>query len=148
MLDDAGEVAGPLPRTWVSAVRTGSANPVVVFLALAGFFMKTGTHFSRIWYGGWAIGGFAGLIIMRFMVSRMIIRWSRNGRMERRAVIVGGGQEAERLIRGIGVYGTPLESEVGMIADFHRNVRERLEADVERTSLELIHLHSRRFASA
>ena len=70
-------------------------------LALAGFFMKTGTHFSRIWYGGWAIGGFAGLIIMRFMVSRMIIRWSRNGRMERRAVIVGGGQEAERLIRGI-----------------------------------------------
>ena len=64
-----------------------------------------------------------------------------------RLLLVAGDPE-QRLIRGIGVYGTPLEPEVGMIADFHRNVRERLEADVERTSLELIHLHSRRFASA
>ncbi|MCB1382801.1 MAG: undecaprenyl-phosphate glucose phosphotransferase [Notoacmeibacter sp.] len=70
-------------------------------MALTGFFLKNSAQFSRVWFGGWAAGGFVALMAMRFFISRLIIRWSRNGRMERRAVIVGGGQEAERLIRGI-----------------------------------------------
>lgn len=64
-----------------------------------------------------------------------------------RLLLVCGDAE-ERMIRSIGVYGTPLEAEVGVIAAFHRNVRERLESDVERTALELIHMHARRMAPA
>jgi Undecaprenyl-phosphate glucose phosphotransferase len=38
---------------------------------------------------------------LRLIVARLIRRWARNGRMERRAVIVGGGKAAENLIRAI-----------------------------------------------
>ncbi len=34
-------------------------------------------------------------------MSQLIRRWARNGRMERRAVIVGGGKAAEQLIRSV-----------------------------------------------
>ncbi len=64
-----------------------------------------------------------------------------------RMLLVAGDAE-QRLIRSIGVYGTPMESEVPVIAAFHRDVRERLESDVERTALELIHMHARRLAPA
>ncbi len=70
-------------------------------LALATFFMKNSAVYSRIWFAAWAAGGFGVLMILRALVARMIVRWSRNGRMERRAVIVGGGKGAETLIRSI-----------------------------------------------
>jgi len=43
----------------------------------------------------------AVMLVYRFVVSRLVRRWARNGRMERRAVIIGGGQAAENLIRQI-----------------------------------------------
>jgi len=70
-------------------------------LALAGFFMKVSADFSRVWFAGWYITGFLFLVVERFIVAGMIRRWARNGRMERRAVIVGGGKTAEALIRSI-----------------------------------------------
>ena len=71
-------------------------------LALAGFFMKISADFSR-------------LLVRRLVRRRlrrccsavgwscrsMIRRWARNGTMERRAVIVGGGKAAEALIRSL-----------------------------------------------
>ena len=38
---------------------------------------------------------------MRFILAVMVRRWARNGTMERRAVIVGGGKAAEALIRSL-----------------------------------------------
>jgi Undecaprenyl-phosphate glucose phosphotransferase len=70
-------------------------------LALAGFFLKVSSEFSRLWIGAWFIGGFAMLVGLRMLVSRLIRRWARNGTMERRAVIVGGGKTAETLIRSL-----------------------------------------------
>jgi Undecaprenyl-phosphate glucose phosphotransferase len=37
----------------------------------------------------------------RLVTGHLVRRWTRDGRMERRAVIVGGGQAAEKLIRSI-----------------------------------------------
>jgi Undecaprenyl-phosphate glucose phosphotransferase len=70
-------------------------------LALTGFFMKVSADFSRVWLAGWYITGFLFLVVERFILAGMIRRWARNGRMERRAVIVGGGKTAEALIRSI-----------------------------------------------
>jgi Undecaprenyl-phosphate glucose phosphotransferase len=70
-------------------------------LALTGFFLKVSSDFSRIWFGAWFVTGFVLLFGLRLLLSQLIRRWARNGRMERRAVIVGGGKAAELLIRSV-----------------------------------------------
>ena len=74
---------------------------VFAVLAVTGFFMKVSADFSRLWFGSWFVAGFVLLIGFRLLVSRLVRKWARNGRMERRAVIVGGGKAAEALIRSI-----------------------------------------------
>jgi Undecaprenyl-phosphate glucose phosphotransferase len=70
-------------------------------VAVAGFLFKVSSDFSRAWFLIWALSGLIVLIICRLFVSWRIRRWARNGIMERRAVIVGGGPNAEALIRSL-----------------------------------------------
>ncbi|MBX3575571.1 MAG: undecaprenyl-phosphate glucose phosphotransferase [Rhizobiaceae bacterium] len=70
-------------------------------MAVAGFLMKMSHDFSRFWFGVWFVTGFALIFGLRLVMSRLIRRWARNGAMERRAVIVGGGKAAEALIRSL-----------------------------------------------
>jgi len=74
---------------------------VLALMTLAGFFLKISAEFSRLWLGAWFLAGLALMLGPRLILSRLIRRWARNGAMERRAVIVGGGQAAEALIRSI-----------------------------------------------
>ncbi|MBB3539514.1 undecaprenyl-phosphate glucose phosphotransferase [Rhizobium sp. BK399] len=50
-------------------------------------------------YIAWFIAGAIFLLAARFLIAYGIRNWSRNGVMERRAVIVGGGEPAKELIR-------------------------------------------------
>ncbi len=50
-------------------------------------------------YGIWFVAGALFLLIERFLVAQGVRNWARNGIMERRAVIVGGGEPAKELIR-------------------------------------------------
>lgn len=70
-------------------------------MSLAGFFLKISAEFSRVWFGGWFVGGLLAFLALRLAVARLVRRWARNGTMERRAIIVGGGSNAESLIRSI-----------------------------------------------
>ncbi len=70
-------------------------------MALVGFFLKTSAEFSRLWFLSWYATGLVGLFGLRLVMARQIRRWARNGAMERRAVIVGGGKSAETLIRSL-----------------------------------------------
>ncbi|MBW3098788.1 undecaprenyl-phosphate glucose phosphotransferase [Pseudohoeflea coraliihabitans] len=70
-------------------------------LTVSGFFLQYSVYFSRFWAGSWLVGGIAALFFWRLFVAFAIRRWARNGVMERRAVIVGGGTLAESLIRSI-----------------------------------------------
>jgi Undecaprenyl-phosphate glucose phosphotransferase len=74
---------------------------VFAVLALIGFFLKISEDFSRAWFGMWFGSGFLALFISRFFLAKVIRKWARNGKMERRALIVGGGKTAEALIRSI-----------------------------------------------
>ena len=74
---------------------------VFALMALAGFFFKVSEEFSRVWFGSWYLAGLVLLLTTRFSLARLVRRWARNGKMERRAVIVGGGGGAETLIRSI-----------------------------------------------
>ena len=69
--------------------------------ALGGFFLKISDEFSRFWAGAWFLAGLGLILALRLVVAHMLRRWARDGRMERRAVIVGGGKAAETLIRSI-----------------------------------------------
>lgn len=74
---------------------------VFAVLTLVGFFLKISVEFSRVWFASWFISGFLGLLTLRFVLAKFIRKWARNGKMERRALIVGGGKTAETLIRSI-----------------------------------------------
>lgn len=50
------------------------------------------------WTGSWYLAGILFFIVFRSFVSTLVRRWARDGRLERRAVIVGGGKNAEDLI--------------------------------------------------
>lgn len=70
-------------------------------LALLGFLLKISEEFSRFWFGAWFVTGLVLFAIVRFSLAFMVRRWARNGAMERRAVVVGGGKSAETLIRSL-----------------------------------------------
>lgn len=71
---------------------------VFAFFALAAFFARISTDYSRVWFGTWYSGGLLFFIVFRSIVAAFARKWSREGRLERRAVIIGGGKNAEDLI--------------------------------------------------
>ncbi|PBB91780.1 undecaprenyl-phosphate glucose phosphotransferase [Mesorhizobium sp. WSM3864] len=70
-------------------------------MALTAFAMKASEDYSRLLFGSWFVVGFVLIFGLRLVMSRLIRRWARDGRMERRALIVGGGKSAEMLIRSV-----------------------------------------------
>ena len=72
-----------------------------VLMALALFLLKSGQDYSRLWFVTWFFSGAAYLLAERNLVSYGIRHWARDGTMERRAVIIGGGQPAKDLIRAL-----------------------------------------------
>ena len=73
----------------------------LALIVFAGFFLKISGDLSRVWVGGWFLGGIGLVMVARLVASHLVRRWARDGRMERRAVIVGGGPAAEMLIHSI-----------------------------------------------
>ncbi|RWO58686.1 undecaprenyl-phosphate glucose phosphotransferase [Mesorhizobium sp.] len=70
-------------------------------MALTAFAVKMSQDYSRLVFGTWFVVGFMLIFGLRLLMSKLIRRWARDGRMERRAVIVGGGTTAEVLIRSV-----------------------------------------------
>ncbi len=102
-LGDAYQLAA-LRKPWGQFGRIlFSWSGVFAILALAAFFLKVSSDFSRVWLATWFGTGFVSLFILRLVLARLIKGWARNGKMERRALIVGGGKTAESLIRSIEV---------------------------------------------
>ena len=71
---------------------------VFAFFALIAFFARISTDYSRVWFGSWYTGGLIFFVIFRSIVAAILRKWSKDGRLERRAIIVGGGKNAEDLI--------------------------------------------------
>ncbi|PWE52398.1 undecaprenyl-phosphate glucose phosphotransferase [Metarhizobium album] len=70
-------------------------------MALALFLLKSGDQYSRLWFVTWFGVGAVYLIVERKLLGDAFCRWGRNGIMERRAVIIGGGDPAKNLIRAL-----------------------------------------------
>ncbi|MGD9866915.1 MAG: undecaprenyl-phosphate glucose phosphotransferase, partial [Hyphomicrobiales bacterium] len=74
---------------------------VFAILTASAFFLKLGHEFSRVWLAVWYVSGFAAIITFRAGTAFLLRTWARDGRLDRRAVIVGGGPAGEQLIRAL-----------------------------------------------
>jgi len=80
-------------------MRLASAWSVVFLIVIgASFFAKAGEMFSRVWLGTFFVGGLTALVIFRKMLFYLVRRWTREGRLTRRTVIVGGGDRGAHVI--------------------------------------------------
>ena len=74
---------------------------VIAGLMSLAFFVKVGADFSRVWIATWYVSTLSALFAERLGLSLVVKRWTKQGRLNRRAVIVGGGPEAEALIKAL-----------------------------------------------
>jgi Undecaprenyl-phosphate glucose phosphotransferase len=74
---------------------------VIAGMISLAFFIKVGADFSRVWIVSWYFSALAALFSERLALSLLARRWIKEGRLNRRAVIVGGGREAEALIQAL-----------------------------------------------
>ena len=80
-------------------MRLASAWSVVFLLAISvSFFAKAGDHFSRLWLGSYYVVGLITLLLFRRALFLLVRRWTRQGRLDRRTVVVGAGPSGEGLI--------------------------------------------------
>ena len=74
---------------------------VFACFAVVIFFFKMGEFYSRLWFAGWYLLGLFFLLAERSFLAVIARGWSRDGRLQRRAIIVGGGDNAAELIRSL-----------------------------------------------
>ncbi len=83
-------------------MRLASAWSVVFLVAISmSFFAKAGDQFSRAWLGGFYVLGLVTLIAFRRGLFLLVRRWTREGRLDRRTVVVGADGNGESLIHSL-----------------------------------------------
>ena len=83
-------------------MRLASAWSVVFLIAIGvSFFAKAGDQFSRAWLGSFYVLGLVTLIAFRRGLFLLVRNWTREGRLDRRTVIVGADRSGESLIHSL-----------------------------------------------
>jgi Undecaprenyl-phosphate glucose phosphotransferase len=74
-----------------------------VFLLFIGasFFAKLGGEVSRLWLSAFFAVGLAALVIERLCLRAMVRGWAREGRLDRRTIVVGSDHNGEKLIEAL-----------------------------------------------
>jgi Undecaprenyl-phosphate glucose phosphotransferase len=75
----------------------------LVFLLFTGvsFFAKLGGEVSRLWLAAFFLIGLTALIGERLILRTLVRSWARDGRLDRRTVIVGSDQNGEQLVEAL-----------------------------------------------
>ena len=74
-----------------------------VFLLFIGvsFFAKLGNEISRLWLSAFFMIGLGALIAARLFLRTLVRHWARQGRLDRRTVVVGSDESGEKLIEAL-----------------------------------------------
>ena len=74
-----------------------------VFLLFIGasFFAKLGGEVSRLWLSMFFFAGLAALIAERLFLRTLVRGWARQGRLDRRTIIVGSDRTGEKLVEAL-----------------------------------------------
>jgi Undecaprenyl-phosphate glucose phosphotransferase len=101
-----------------------------VFLIAVGisFFAKAGDQFSRVWLAGFYVLGLGTLIAFRRALFLLVRRWTREGRLDRRTVVVGADRNGDSLIHSLEAQ---RDSDVRIIGVFDDRGDERSPASCE-----------------
>jgi Undecaprenyl-phosphate glucose phosphotransferase len=103
--------------------RLASAWSVVFLLAIgATFFAKVADQFSRVWLGTFYVVGLITLILFRKLLFMLVRHWTRQGRLDRRTVIVGADANGDSLIKALAVQ---RDSDVNVVGLFDDRGEER-----------------------
>jgi Undecaprenyl-phosphate glucose phosphotransferase len=109
-------------------MRLASAWSVVFLIAVGvSFFAKIGDQFSRAWLGGFFVLGLLCLVAFRRGLFLLVRHWTREGRLDRRTVVVGADLNGEALIHSLDAQ---RESEVRVIGVFDDRGDERSSVSV------------------
>jgi Undecaprenyl-phosphate glucose phosphotransferase len=82
--------------------RLASAWSVVFLIAIGlTFFLKVGDLYSRVWLGAFYAVGLVTLLAFRRMLFLLVRNWTRQGRLDRRTVVVGADERGDTLIRSL-----------------------------------------------
>ena len=76
-----------------------------VFLLFIGvsFFAKLGGEISRLWLSSFFFVGLAALIGEKLLLRAIVRGWAREGRLDRRTIIVGSDENGEKLVEALKV---------------------------------------------
>ena len=86
-------------------------------IAIAIFLNKAGHSYSRAWLSLWYLSGLPALTALRVVTARLVRYWNRNGQLDRRAVLVGGGVPAAGLLAALEASNNSDVSVVGIFDD-------------------------------
>lgn len=81
------------PKIWLGI------SLVFAFFVTGLFFLKVSDQFSRLWLLAWYVLGLLSILFMRFSFAAILKQWCADGRIYRRAVVVGGGEPGVAVIR-------------------------------------------------
>src|SRR6202165_477074 len=83
-------------------MRLASAWSVVFLIAISmSFFAKAGDQFSRAWLGAFYVLGLITLIAFRRALFLLVRHWTRQGRLDRRTIVVGADANGEMFLKSL-----------------------------------------------
>ncbi len=100
---------------------------VMLCLLALGFMTKAplvGT--SRLWVGLWFVYGYFGLFSLRLVLKHQIQRWQERGQLTRNVVVVGAGEQGQRLVEHLRARSDGAERIVGVFDDRPEQVPTRV----------------------
>jgi len=88
-----------------------------VFLLFIGasFFVKRGGDISRLWLTAFFFVGLAALVAERVFLRSLVRSWARQGRLDRRTIVVGADEDGEKLVQALKVQD---DSDIEMLGVF------------------------------
>jgi Undecaprenyl-phosphate glucose phosphotransferase len=96
--------------------RLASAWSVVFLITIgATFFAKAGDQFSRVWLGAFYVVGLMTLLAFRKLLFALVRNWTRQGRLDRRTVIVGADANGDMLLKSLALQ---RDSDVRIVGTF------------------------------
>ncbi len=102
---------------------------VFIVILIFAFLFKVTDVVSRVWMVSWYVIGFLFLFFYRLAISSTIKRWTKKGRLRRRAVIVGGGEDVKFLIKSLGKNSN---SDIELLGMFDDRGEKRSPSEVEK----------------
>ena len=103
------------PKTAVRLIAVWSLTFLMVVTAM--MLAKVSDNYSRAWMATWFVVGLGCILLGRVGLAAFIAAQMRQGRFERRTAIVGGGPDAEALIRALDASGDGSIRIVGVFDD-------------------------------